>query len=119
MQAPPPPMMSGPMMMDRKKMVIALAIGLGIFFLAIGAIIVDWSHNVGFNETPEQTLARNNLGNAWGPAIGHFGMFLFVGGLIGAAIMMDEGDPFVRLFLLVLAFVALLLILARSPTIFG
>ena len=46
-------------------------------------------------------------------------MFFFLLGLVAAAVFIEELDIFVRLFLLILAFVALLLVLANSPTIFG
>ena len=103
-------------------MLVALAIGFGLLLLFVGAVLINVSHSAVANpgsEPADQRVARENLGLVWGPAVANIGMFFFVAGLIGAAIMMEEGDPFVRLFLLILAFVALLLILARSPTIFG
>src|SRR5438552_3686392 len=75
---PPPPMMRGPMMMDRRRLV-GLAIVVGLVFLLAGAILVDESHarpNPG--ETQEAAIARENLGLVWGPAVAHIGMFLFV-----------------------------------------
>src|SRR6266699_944131 len=108
MQAPPPPMMSG-MMMDRKKTMIAAAIVIGLFLLFVGAVLVDMSNAAPRpGETAEQTLAREDLGNVWGPAVAHAGMFF-----------VEDMDIFVRLFLLIVGFVALLLVLANSPTIFG
>jgi len=119
MQAPPPPMMSG-MMMDRKKTMIAAAIVIGLFLLFVGAVLVDMSNAAPRpGETTEQTLARQDLGNGWGPAVAHAGMFFFVIGLVGAAVFVEDMDIFVRLFLLIVGFVALLLVLANSPTIFG
>ncbi len=119
MQAPPPPMMSG-MMMDRKKTMIAAAIVIGLFLLFVGAVLVDMSHAAPRpGETTEQTLARADLGLVWGPAVAHAGMFFFVIGLVGAAVFVEDMDIFVRLFLLIVGFVALLLVLANSPTIFG
>src|SRR2546422_288236 len=59
---PPPPMMRGPMMMDRRRLV-GLAIVLGLVFLLAGAVLVDESHarpNPG--ESQEAALARDNLG---------------------------------------------------------
>jgi len=112
--------MSGPMMMDRRKMMIGLAIAFGLFLLFVGAVLVDMSHaapNPG--ETAEAAIARENLGLVWGPAVAHAGMFFFVAGLVATAVFLEEVDPFVRLFLLILSFVALLLVLANSPTIFG
>ena len=107
-------------MADRNKMIAALGIGLGLLFLAVGAIATDIANTsyVG-GPTPEQDVANDNLRFVWGPLITHFGMFLFVGGLFWAAIFMESADPFVRLFLLILGFVALLLVLAGSASIFG
>jgi len=119
MQAPPPPMMSAPMMMDRRRMMIGLVIAFGLFLLMVGAILADMSNAQVLNETPEAIAARENLGLVWGPALAHAGMFFFVLGLVAAAVFIEEMDIFVRLFLLILAFVALLLVLANSPTIFG
>jgi len=119
MREPPPPMMSAPMMMDRKKIMIAAVIALGLLFLMVGAILVDMSKMVVINETQEAAAARANLGTVWGPAVAHFGIFLFVLGLFAAAVYAEDLDVFVRLFLLIVAFVALLLVLANSPTIFG
>ncbi len=116
MQAPPP-MMRVPM--DRNRLVVLAAIGLGLFFLMAGAILSDMSNSRVNGETTDQQFARENLGLVWGPAIAHVGMFFFVGGLFLAAIVLEEMDPFVRLFLLILGFVALLLVLANSPTLFG
>lgn len=107
-------------MMDRNRLIVAGLIGLGLLFLAIGAILVDVSRMDYATTPPDDVRAsNNNLANVWGPAIGHFGALLFVGGLFWAAVFMDTADPFVRLFLLILGFVALLLVLANSPTIFG
>jgi len=107
------------MMMDRRRLV-GFAIVLGLFFLLIGAIAVDWSHaRANPGETQEAAIARDNLGLVWGPLFGHIGMFLFVIGLLSAAVFLEEMDVFVRLFLVILGFLALLLILAASTTIFG
>jgi len=112
-------MMSAPMMMDRRRMMIGLVIAFGLFLLMVGAILADMSNAQVLNETPEAIAARENLGLVWGPALAHAGMFFFVLGLVAAAVFIEEMDIFVRLFLLILAFVALLLVLANSPTIFG
>jgi hypothetical protein len=108
------------MMMDRNRLIVTVLIGLGLLLLAIGAILVDSAQQtyVG-GPTPEQAVQNANLENFWGPAVAHFGIFLFVGGLFWAAVFMESADPFVRLFLLILGFVALLLVLAGSNTIFG
>lgn len=111
-------MMSGSMMMDRRRLV-GVALLLGLFFLFLGAFLVDLSNARVQNETAEATDARLNLGLVWGPALAHFGMFLFVLGLIAAAVFVEEMDVFVRLFLVILAFVALLLVLTGSSSVFG
>jgi len=46
-------------------------------------------------------------------------MFFLVFGLLAAAVFMEDIDVFARLFLIILGFLALLLILASSTTIFG
>ncbi len=108
------------MMMDRKKMMVALAIAGGLFFLMAGAILVDLGNTSQKpTDSTDAPLYRADLRNVWGPLVMHFGVFLFVLGLLAAALMLEELDVFVRLFLLILAFVALLLVLANSPTIFG
>ena len=119
MQAPPPPMMSGPMMMDRRRLVGAVIV-IGLFLLFVGAILVDLSHARPVpGETTEAADARANLGLVWGPFVAHAGMFFLVIGLLAAAVFMEDVDVFVRLFLVILAFLAVLLILASSSTIFG
>jgi len=115
MREPPPPMMSAPMMMDRKRMLVIGSIVFGLFLLFLGAAIVDSSHLTADLNTP----AGNDRANVWGPVVAHAGIFFFVVGLVGAAILLEDLDIFVRLFLLIVAFVALLLVLANSPTIFG
>jgi len=100
---------------------VAAVIALGLLFLMVGAILVDLSHTVLAGNPPpqDQVIANENLGLVWGPAVAHFGIFLFVLGLFAAAVYVEDLDIFVRLFLLIVAFVALLLVLANSPTIFG
>src|SRR5436309_1879947 len=117
MREPPPPMMSAPMMMmmDRKRILVTGSIVFGLFLLFLGAAIVDSSHLTADVNTP----AGNDRANVWGPMVAHAGIFFFVVGLVGAAILLEDLDIFVRLFLLIVAFVALLLVLANSPTIFG
>jgi len=119
MQDLPPPMMRGPMMMDRRRLV-GLTIVLGLALLTIGALLVDASHarpNPG--ESQEAANTRANYGLVYGPMAAHLGMFLFVIGLISAAVFFENLDVFVRLFLVILSFLAVLLILAGSTTIFG
>ncbi len=107
-------------MMDRNRLIVAGLIGFGLLLLAVGAIVVDWGNTdyVG-PANPDLDVTYANYRNVLGPALSHFGAFLFVGGLFWAAVFMDTADPFLRLFLLILGFVALLLVLANSPTIFG
>lgn len=117
---PPPPMENAPMMMNRRKVMVAALIAAGLLFLMLGAILVDVSHTAPRpGEPADAALNRLDLGNVWGPAIAHFGIFLFVLGLVAAALMLEDIDVFVRLFLLIVSFVALLLVLAGSKTIFG
>jgi hypothetical protein len=105
-------------MMGRR--LVPFLIFAGLLLLGIGAVLTDLSHalpNPGESQT--DAIGRENLGLVTGPAVAHFGMFLFVVGLLGAAVFFEELDVFARLFLLVLAFVTVLLILAGSTTIFG
>ncbi len=118
MQGPPPPMMQ-PSMMSRNRMLIVGAIGLGLLLLMAGGILFNMGAARVVNDTPDQVVSRYNLQNVWAPTLWAIGMFFFIGGLVLAAIALEELDPFVRLFLLILAFVALLLVLAKPSTIFG
>lgn len=119
MQGPPPPMMQPPMR-NWNRIIVLAAVGLGLLLLAIGMMTIHVGNQVvnPANDTIDAQIARENLVTVWGPIILDFGMFLFVGGLVLAALTMEELDPFVRVFLLILAFVALLLILARPSNIF-
>jgi len=108
------------MMMDRRRMLVAGAIVFGLLLLFVGAILVNVSNAAHpTTETEEQRIARENLGLVLGPIFAHVGMFFFIVGLIGAALMLEDVDVFVRLFLLIVAFVAVLMILANSPSLFG
>jgi hypothetical protein len=110
-------MMGGPMIGRRLVPILIFA---GLLFLGVGAALTDLSHampNPG--ESQADAIGRANLGLVTGPLVAHVGMFLFVVGLLGAAVYFEELDVFARLFLLVLAFVSVLLILAGSTTIFG
>lgn len=103
-------------------MIAMAGIVLGLLLIAVGAVLVDMSNaNVADpgNEPADQRVARENLGLVWGPAVAHLGAFLFVGGLFLAAFFVDFADPFVRLFLIILGVLALVLVLANSPTLFG
>jgi len=112
--------MRGPVA-DLSKLIAVGGIVAGLFLIMIGAVLVDMS-NANVDPSTETTDARNarlNLGDVWGPAVAHIGGFLFVGGLFFAAFFWEAADPFVRLFLLILGVLALLLVLASSPTLFG
>lgn len=110
-------MMRGPMG-DRSKMMALFAIGLGLLMIAGGAMVMDLGNMQYANQTNEQTTNNENLQQVWGPLITHAGMFFFVGGLFIGAFFWETADPFVRLFMLILGFVALLLVLASTATIF-
>ena len=103
-------------------MMIVGAIGLGLLLFMAGAIVMhmgNQNYPAGTPPTPEQVAGNANLRQVWGPSLMDIGMFFFVGGLLLAGIALEDLDPFVRLFLLILAFIALLLILASPSTIFG
>jgi hypothetical protein len=116
---PPPPMMRGPMMLLDSRRIGIGAVVFGLLFMMVGAVLVDASQNIPSTETPEAEANRENLGRAWGPGFAHFGAFLLVSGLLLTALFVEATDIFVRLFMLILAFLALLLVLANSPTLFG
>lgn len=120
MQGPPPPMVQQSMM-SRNRMLIVGAIGLGLLLLMAGGVLFNLgaAHVNPATDNTDAQVARYNLQNVWAPVLWDIGMLFFVGGLVLAVIAMEEMDPFVRLFLLILAFVALLLILAKPTTIFG
>src|SRR5207245_10256187 len=106
--------------LNQTKVPVAAMIGAALSFLTVGAILVDVSRAPPRpGEPADAVLNRADLANVWGPAIGHFGIFLFVLGLVAASLLIEDMDVFVRLFLLIVAFVALLLVLAGSTTIFG
>src|SRR5205809_7878285 len=116
---PPPPMMRGPMFMDRRRLV-GLMIILGLFLLLVGAMLTDLSRTrVAGTAPPEAIAARENLGLVWGLLAGHWGMFFLVFGLPSAAVFVEDIDVLARLFLILLGFFAILLILATATSIFG
>src|SRR5438094_4469697 len=116
---PPPPMMRGPMFMDRRRLV-GLMIILGLFLLLVGAMLTDLSRTrVAGTEPPEAIAARENLGLAWGPLAGPWGMFLFVFGLLAAPGFIEHIAAFAMLLLIYLGYLVLLLILATSATVSG
>src|SRR5207237_541543 len=89
---PPPPMMRGPMFMDRRRLV-GLMIILGLFLLLVGAMLTDLSRTrVAGTEPPEAIAARENLGLVWGPLAGHWGMFFLLTGLISRSMLAVVGS---------------------------
>ncbi len=100
-------------------MLIVGSIGLGLLLLMAGGVVFNLGNARVINETQAQQYARENQQNVWAPILWDVGMLFFVGGLVLAGLLLEEVDPFVRLFLLILAFIALLLVLASPTTIFG
>ncbi len=90
---------------SRLQMVLVALVGLGLLLIAAGGIII----NVG-SVTGSQNV---NMQQSYGPVVIDIGLFLFIGGIVLAALALESMDVFVRLFLMVLAFVALLMILAN------
>jgi hypothetical protein len=116
MQAPPPPMMNPMMSRNRMMgMLVYLVVGLGLLFLMVGATMSLLARETVTNPPAWQA----DWANVWGPAAWNFGMFLFLGGLIGFTMTNEHMDPFVRLFLMVILFVAILLVLVKSLFVFG
>ncbi len=87
------------------QMVLVGLVGLGLLLIAAGGIVM----NVGAN--PSGTNA--SMVTTYGPVVIDVGLFLFIGGIVLAALVLENLDVFVRLFLMILAFVALLMILAN------
>src|SRR5207237_9594681 len=107
---PPPPMMRGPMFMDRRRLV-GLMIILGLFLLLVGALLTDLSRTrVAGTEPPEAIAARENLGLVWRPLAGHWGMFFLAFRLVAAAVFMEDIDVLATVVRIILAFLARLLI---------
>lgn len=86
------------------------AVGLGLLLLAVGGVVINLGNN--------PSGPNSSLVTTWGPSVMDFGLFLLVGGLVLGAVALDSLDIFIRLFLLILAFVALLMILASPATFF-
>jgi hypothetical protein len=105
-------------MVSRSRLIVAVVVGLGLFLLFIGAAFTNAGHTQYVNQTQEQTINNNNLVAVWGPTFMAFGLFLLVGGLLFGAAVLEDLDIFVRLFLMILGFVAVLLILASPATFF-
>ncbi len=117
MQGPPPPMMEQ-RMVSRNRLIVAGLIFLGFVFLVVGAGTINAGRTTLVNPTPDQTANNLNLVNVWGPTFMDIGLFLVVSGLLFAVAALEDIDVFVRLFLMILAFVAVLLILASPATFF-
>lgn len=117
MQGPPPPMMMQ-RIVSRYRLIVVGAIFLGLLFLTLGGAFINAGHTTYANQTSEQTINNENLVNVWGPTFMDFGLFFLVGGLLFAIAVLEDVDVFVRLFLMILAFVAVLLILAAPGNFF-
>ena len=89
---------------------MVIAVGFGLFLIAFGGVLVNLGRN------PSGT--NQSLVVTWGPIAVDFGLFFLVGGLILGAVILESLDVFVRLFLLILAFVAFLLILTNPMAFF-
>ncbi len=109
MMETPPPMMRG-FGMSRNQLVVTVAVGLGLLLIAIGAVTV----NLGLKPSG----ANTDLVVTWGPVVMDIGLWLLVGGLILGALLLENLDVFIRLFLMILAFVALLLVVANPRGFF-
>jgi len=117
MQGPPPPMMMQPMV-SRNRLIVVGLVFLGLLMLVIGAAVINAGHATLVNPTPEAAANNANLVAVWGPTLMDFGLFLLVSGLLFAVAVLEDLDVFVRLFLMILAFVAVLLILANPVSFF-
>lgn len=90
---------------SRMQTVLVALVGLGLLLIAVGGIII----NVGNNPSGQ----NGSMTTTYGPVVIDIGLFLFIGGLVLAALALESLDVFVRLFLMILAFVVLLMILAN------
>ena len=117
MQGPPPPMMMQ-RMVSRSRLIVLSLFAVGLLLLFLGAAFSNAGHTQYMNQTQAQDINNHNLMTVWGPTFMAFGLFLLVGGLLFAVAALEELDVFVRLFLMILAFVAVLLILASPATFF-
>lgn len=110
MQTPPPPMMPAYGTSRMQWLLVAL-VGIGLLLLAIGGAMINLGNN--------PSALNPSMVQSYGPLVIDFGLFLFIGGLLLGAMVLDNLDVFIRLFLLILAFVALLMILASPFTYFA
>ncbi len=117
MQGPPPPMMIQPMV-SRNRLIVVGLVFLGLLLLMIGGAVINAGHTLIVAPTPEQAANNANLVAVWGPTLMDIGLFFLVSGLLFAVAVLEDLDVFVRLFLMILAFVAVLLILASPATFF-
>lgn len=86
-------------------------VGLGLLLIAIGGAMINLGNNP---DSPNQAMVRS-----YGPLVIDFGLFLLIAGLLLGAMILENMDVFIRLFLLILAFVALLMILASPFSYFA
>lgn len=117
MQGPPPPMMQMSMV-SRNRLIVVGLVFFGLMFLMIGGAVINAGHATLTNPTQEQINSNANLVAVWGPTFMDIGLFLLVSGLLFAVAVLEDVDVFVRLFLMILAFVAVLLILANPASFF-
>ena len=89
---------------SRTQWLVLGAVGLGLLLIAVGGVVINLGHNPdGLNPS---------LVTTWGPSVIDFGLLLLIGGHLQGAVALENLDVFIRLFLLILAFVVLLMILA-------
>ncbi len=105
-------------MVSRNRLIAVALVFLGLVFLVVGAGTINAGHTTIVNPTADQTANNLNLVTVWGPTFFDIGLFLLVAGLLFAVVALEDLDVFVRLFLMILAFVAVLLILASPATFF-
>lgn len=112
MQAPPSPM-TQQAMVSRNRLIVMGLVFFGLLFLMVGGAVINAGHATNNNPNGNPDLVA-----IWGPTMMDIGLFFLVSGLLFAVAALEDLDVFVRLFLMVLAFVAVLLILASPATFF-
>jgi hypothetical protein len=101
-------MMQQPMV-SRSRLIVMGLVFFGLLFIMVGGAVINAGH---------ATNGDPNLIAVWGPTFMDIGLFFLVSGLLFAVAALEDLDVFVRLFLMVLAFVAVLLILVAPSTFF-